>query len=104
MNRVEWSAEAQKDFQERLRYIADGYGRKAARKFEANIAQWEKLIAQNPAIGSKEPLLQELKKEYRSIVTHKYCKLIYLVKEDCIYIAALWDTRREPHIQAGNTK
>ena len=55
-------------------------------------------------MGLKEPLLRGLKREYRSVVVHRNCKLVYYVEGDILYIAALWDTRREPRLQADNTK
>ena len=97
MSKVEWSDEARKNFQNTIRYIAYEFGKKAVRKFEANIAQWENLIAMNPAMGPKEPLLQGLKREYRSVVVHRNCKLVY-----SLYIADVWNTRREPRAQADN--
>ena len=42
--------------------------------------------------------------KYRSIVISKQNKLVYYVEGDNLYIAALWDTRREPRAQADNTK
>ena len=41
MSKVEWSDEARKNFRNTIRYIAYEFGKKAVRKFEANIAQWE---------------------------------------------------------------
>lgn len=34
--------------------------------------------------------------EYRSLVVHKHYKLVYHIEADIIYIAALFDTRRNP--------
>lgn len=99
---IEWSDGAKKDFQNIIRYIAHEFGKKAVRKFEANVAQWENLIALNPAMGPKEPLLQGLDTEYHSVVVHRNCKMVYYVKGETLRIAALWDTRREPCAQAGN--
>ena len=62
------------------------------------------LIARNPAVGPKEPLLAGRPEEYRSVVAHKNCKLVYYVKDDILHIAALWDTRREPAAQSATTK
>lgn len=47
-------------------------------------------------MGKIEPLLQERRHEYRSLVVRKHLKLIYYIKDNVIYIANLWDTRREP--------
>ena len=63
---------------------------------------YEPLLAANPGLGRKEPLLEGHPKGFRSIVVHKYCKLIYYVEEDGLHIADLWDTRREPDAQANN--
>ena len=65
---------------------------------------YEPLLAANPRLGITEPLLAGRKREYRSIVVHKLFKLVYYVKDETLYIAALWDTRREPHAQADTTK
>ena len=100
---IQWSDKALKSFRETVRYIINTFGKNAARKFDENIAQWEIIILQNPAIGSKEPLLKGERKEYRSIVVHKNNKLIYYVENDTLHVADLWDTRREPHIQADST-
>ena len=63
---------------------------------------YEPLLAANPRLGITEPLLAGRKREYRSIVVHKLFKLVYYVKDETLYIAALWDTRREPRAQADN--
>ncbi len=55
-------------------------------------------------MGPKELLLQDKKRDFRSVVISKQNKLVYYVEGDTLYIAALWDTRREPRLQADNTK
>ena len=57
-----------------------------------------------PGIGSYEPLLVERPEGFRSVVVHRNCKLVYYVDGDTLYIADLWDTRREPRAQAGDVK
>lgn len=51
-----------------------------------------------PYLGEVEQLLIGRRLEYRSLVIHKYAKLVYYVneKKSALFIAALWDTRREP--------
>ena len=47
-------------------------------------------------MGLVEPLLEGRNKVYRSLVIHKLYKLVYYVDEETIYIADLWDVRRDP--------
>ena len=104
MKTVEWTDKAMAHFLRTTHYLTAEFGRKAAGKFEKNIAEWEALIACNPGIGPREPLLAHRAEGFRSVVIHKNCKLVYYVEGDTLYIAALWDTRREPRLQADNTK
>lgn len=98
--RVIWSPLAQQQRKNTAKYIRQEFGRKAAEKFHQNIMQWISLITNNPAIGSKDLLLQTRAKEYRSVVISKQNKLVYYVAGDTLHIAALWDTCREPRAQA----
>jgi hypothetical protein len=52
-------------------------------------------LLQMPYLGIVEPLLSRSKWKFRSIVTDKKNKLIYLVRED-IVIVDFWDTRMNP--------
>ena len=83
-------------------YGEQHFGKLAAEKTHAHIMKALRLLAANPRLGIAEPLLAGRKRAYRSIVVHKLFKLVYYVKGDILHIAALWDTRREPHTQADN--
>lgn len=98
MRRVEWSPYALELWKEIARYIVFRFGKQAVMRFERNIACWEKRVVLNPEIAPLEPLLQgkNLKHEYRGVVMHYRCKMIYYFDEEVVYIVALWDTRREP--------
>lgn len=78
------------------------FGRRAAEKLHTSIVQSMRLLQLQPYIGVTEPLLAGRKYVYRSFVVHKHFKLIYYINEEVgeIYIADLWDTRREPLRQA----
>ena len=102
--KVTWSPLAQYQRKETARYIRREFGLKAVKKFSQNIRMWVSLIISNPAIGPKESLLQDRKRDYRSVVISKQNNLVYYDEGDNIYIAALWDTRREPAAQADNIK
>ena len=87
-------------------YGEQHFGKLAAEKTHAHIMKALRLLAANPRLGIAEPLLAGRKRAYRSIVVHKLFKLVYYINEakQVIYIAALWDTRREPATQADNIK
>ena len=85
-------------------YGEQHFGKRAAEKTHARIVEALHLLAANPRLGVEEPLLAGRKRQYRSLVVHKLFKLVYYVKDNTLYIAALWDTRREPAVQAGSVK
>lgn len=69
-----------------LRDLRNGFKRKLS------------LLADNPAIGSIEPSLENTGYEYRRLVIKPYFKVIYIVEGDNIYLTDIWDTRRDPSI------
>ncbi len=102
--KAKWTPYAQRQRKETARYIATVFGRKAAGNFHRNIREWVASIVRNPCIGLREPLMTERPEGFRSVVVHRNCKLVYYVDGDTVYIADVWDTRREPLIQADNVK
>lgn len=93
---IEWSPRALHEWELTARYIFREFGRKAVEEFEQNIAKWEARIAVNPELAHPEPLLKERKKLYRGLIVSKHSKLIFYIEENTLYIANLWDMRREP--------
>ncbi|OUP08779.1 hypothetical protein B5F34_07875 [Mediterranea sp. An20] len=98
--RVIWNAKATRQLNQLLAYAEQEFGRRVMQNIYHRLLSYEPLLAANPGMGRKEPLLAEHPEGFRSIVVHKYCKLVYHVEADTIRIAALWDTRREPVRQA----
>lgn len=94
--RVEWSRRALHEWENTVRYIFREFGRIAAEEFEKDIARWEARIALNPELAHQEPLLKNRSKLYRGLIVSKHSKLIFYVEQDVVYIADLWDMRREP--------
>lgn len=62
--KVEWSPQALREWENTVRYIFREFGRKAAEKFEEDIARWETRIAANPELAHRKParLSKRLKK------------------------------------------
>lgn len=103
---VIWRQIALKQQAALLTYINREFGKKSAKKAHDAIKHCETLLARNPYMGSAEDFLKENKLNYRSLVVHKHTKLIYYLNDSqqTLYIAALWDTRREPSVQACSTR
>ena len=74
------------------------FGTRAAEELHARIVDHLRLLAAQPYIGVVEPSLKSRRYVYRSLVVHKHFKLVYYVDESrqTVFIADLWDTRREP--------
>lgn len=52
-------------------------------------------LINHPYKGQFEEYLEHLGKGHRRLI-EGYTKIIYLVKEDCIYITDFFDTRQDP--------
>lgn len=95
MLQIVWDKQAKGAWLEMADYCRT-FGLTSVEKFAKNIQSWVITIAQSPDIGMKEPLLKDYTEEFRSVVVHKHCKLIYYIQGEILHIADLWDTRREP--------
>ncbi len=73
-------------------------------KFANKVIELQQTLSQMPHIGALEPLLTHRSIPYRGILVNKKNKLIYHLAEDTLIIDDLWDTRREPTVQALNMK
>ena len=106
MAKVVWGKKANKKRIAFLQYGEKEFGRKAAAKMNERIESYVSVLVENPHMGIRELLLCNRSKQYRSIVVHKLLKLIYYIDESrqTIYIADLWDPRREPRTQAQTTR
>ena len=100
---VKWNRKAEKQFDDAIFYCQNVFGESSAKKFFHKVAQYIPRLSANPLIGKVEPLLADKPITYRSIVVHKHFKLIYYIDQPnaILYIADLWDTRREPSRLAG---
>lgn len=57
-------------------------------------------LAENPYLGQKEEYLHHLNLEHRRLIV-EYCKIIYRVENDVIYVTDVFDTRQDPHHMKG---
>lgn len=100
---VIWRKIAREELRDVLRYGQKNFGQDAMQSFYGQINRCELLLTSNPFMGPIESSFADRKMVYRSLVVHKHYKLIYWVdeKKGVIYIADLWDTRREPAMLTG---
>ena len=92
--RIIWSDRAFVRRQAIEDYILFSFGFAAHAEYIEAVEDWKKLVLDNPSIGKIEPLLVNMRKEYRSYVIAKLTKCIYYVENDFIVVVDWWDTRR----------
>lgn len=92
--RIIWSDRAFVRRQAIEDYILFSFGFVAHTEYVEAVEDWKKLVLDNPNIGKVEPLLANMRKEYRSYVISKLTKCIYYVENDFIVVVDWWDTRR----------
>jgi plasmid stabilization system protein ParE len=83
----------------RLKDIFDYYSKVAtvniAQKLVNEIVDSSNILITHPEIGVQEELLKERKNKYRYLVCKNY-KIIYSRKENVVFIATVFDMRRNP--------
>lgn len=87
---------AKSQIRETAKYIYRKFGKTSKDKFMKNVLLTRKLIGINPNLGKKEPLLESIPGNHRSIVVNNLNKMVYHIVNDRIEVLALWDVRREP--------
>ncbi len=97
---IKWSYRAQQQQDNTADYIFREFGSKAVVEFYNKLDKIESDLLSFPELGKEEPLLKNRSLKYRSIVVARKNKLIYSIHSDHIRVHALWDTRREPKVQA----
>ena len=102
--KIKWVPEAKAPYRQVARYINTKFGRKARQEFMQRVKDTESLIKRSPNIGHIDPLYSDRAVAYRSVIINNLNKLVYRIDDDIIYIAAFWDTRREPKAQAKQTE
>lgn len=95
--KIELTFNAHKRQEEITRYSIEHFGMQVTRRFVSNIEHIIHLLANNPYMGSVEPLLAGRKENYRYLLVESY-KIVYYVNipTETIYIVTFFDTRRNP--------
>ena len=92
--RIIWSDRAYVRRQAIEDYILFSFGFAAHTEYVEAVEEWKKIVLENPQIGKVEPLLEGMRKEYRSYVISELTKCIYYIENDFIIIVDWLDTRR----------
>lgn len=106
MAQVKWQKRAEKEL---YRYLVKGFiefGETTANSFATKVATLNKDLERFPEIGFPEPLLKDRKRLYRTRHILKRFKLVYYynAQTDVVYVADIWDTRRDPSQLANRIK
>ena len=101
---VIWDPRATRGKQDVANYIRRRFGDDRRDVFLLHVRETTQMLKSHPNLGPVEPLLADRPTTYRSVVIDGLSKLVYFIEDDVIYIAAFWDTRREPKNQAAQAK
>jgi len=102
--KTEWDPQAKKNLRQIAQYIQRRFGTEARKSFLEEVKKTDNLLKNNPQMGMVDPLFAERKLTYRSVIINNLSKMVYFVNGETIYIAAFWDTRKEPKAQAKKVK
>ncbi len=101
---VKWDPKAKQSFRQIATYIQRRFGDRARKAFIEDVKEAESLLGRSPYAGKTDPLFDDRPRTYRSVIINGLSKMVYFIEGETIYIAAFWDTRREPKKQAEQVK
>ncbi|MBQ9671569.1 MAG: type II toxin-antitoxin system RelE/ParE family toxin [Prevotella sp.] len=84
-------------------YVLRDFGERIRKEFMDDVEHAVLSLTEMPTKGKADPLFAHRALPYRSIIVRRLNKIVYYVKDDTLHIAAFWDTRREPKLQARQT-
>ena len=102
--KIHWHKRAAAQLHQVEEYVLRDFGERIRQEFMDEVEQATHALADMPTMGKIDPLCAHRRQTYRSIIVRRLNKIVYYVKGDALYIAAFWDTRREPKAQARQTK
>lgn len=97
MKKLRWSLIAQEQMIEIFNYYKNQYSVRSAQKIIQTIKSEATRLKKQAYIGTREPMLAHLSKEYRYLVTSHY-KILYCIEnDDFIHIVVVFDCRQSPN-------
>jgi len=92
MFQIKWTRQALLSFADTLKYlIAHNSSQTYSKKLRKEVEKKEKLIAENPNIGSPSEI-----NDVKYVLIDKNFSMYYRVNKEVIEILAFWDNRRDP--------
>ena len=98
--KVKWSDFALNEFVQTADYIDEHFGESTRIKFVNEVRYVDSLLAKQPYIGRKEPILERAALQYRSVKVSDINRIVYYIGEEIIEIVDFWDMRRNPELLA----
>lgn len=92
---VVWTDSAIDELRDIYTYYLEKAGKRVAGKITNSIVDKTLLLEDFPRMGQKEELLVHLKNEIRYLIDGNY-KIVYIVEEDIVSIATIFDCRQDP--------
>ena len=92
---VVWSDSAIEELRNIYEYYYSKASKKVADKITNSIVDKTIMLEITPRMGQKEELLAHFKQEIRYLVQGNH-KIVYLIKENIVSIATVFDCRQDP--------
>jgi len=92
---VVWSDSAIEELRNIYEYYYSKASKKVADKITNSIVDKTIMLEITPRMGQKEELLAHFKQEIRYLVQGNY-KIVYLIEENIVSIATVFDCRQDP--------
>lgn len=86
-------SDARREFRIQVRYCKKEFGPLASRKLINRVSECLLLLADNPYMGIvDEELSYEKDIQIRTLFIPNQTKVVYVVRDACIYVLAFWNT------------
>ncbi len=92
---IKWKLKARQRLEQAYTFYNCIAGPRTAQKIRNSIVDAVAGLAANPYLGHLEYALAGSAYPYRSLVAHKYYKIIYRVEGTTVWIITIWDCRMD---------
>ena len=89
---VIWNKRASKQLEELQEHLNLEFGNNTAKTFTQRLFKFLDLLVKYPHIGT----LENKPEDIRGFLLHRHTTILYKVKQDTIFILALFDNRQNP--------
>ena len=89
-----WDFQARDDLRKLYTFLSEK-NISAANRLVSDISKKIRLLINNPFLAPVEPLLNDKRNTYHSLVVRNY-KVVYTVENAVVVIARIWDCRQNP--------